>query len=340
MEMMAEEVTKALEKCFILIPYHNEGAKIIPLLNSLRYSVLSDYHRIEVIFIGDFPDKFTTEIVNKWIKKLPFKCYHLLNTERNGKRFALWFAIEKYGLYGTKVVTMDADTYFHPLFLEKLYDVITSQNHDFIQIPVLIYERGHGFIGDAQVVEFSGIAFLNNLLNNFNLQFISQGACMSFKPSKELKNHLFSLRYPYGDDMFIMQYFHRKGEINFVAERGLFILTRPVTKISDFYKQRIRWLYKMEVKKFPLITLLGLLTWFVQIAYIYLAFKYPFIFLLFIIFEVVLFFRVMDALGVSYRGFISDINSFLRGRIAMTLLYLPIPVIMAIEKLRSRGRYN
>lgn len=251
-----------ISKITILIPFHNEVKRILPLIHSLNESKPGKH--IELIFVDDHS---TDETVNMIMKKLkvPHQCVQ--STLPKGKKFAI-----KYGVSiapHKKIITWDADITVTPIYLEAISRVKFT---DLVILPVLMTSKK--WVGKLGSIEFAFLQTLGFGMAGFAKPILGYGANLGFKKEAFLSVDLERDDYDQasGDDLFLLKaMLVAKKEITVYANNALFVRTKAPNKFKKIIQQRQRWFSKMgplfNVTSFMALCLLiivqvaGIISW-------------------------------------------------------------------------------
>lgn len=223
-------------KITILIPFHNEAKRILPLINALNESKPGKH--FELIFIDDHSTDDTVSVIMKKLK-VPHQCVH--NTLPKGKKYAI-----KYGVTiapHSKIITWDADITVTPLYLESISRVKFT---DLIILPVLMTSKK--WTGKLASIEFAFLQTLGFGMAGFGKPILGYGANLGFK--KEAFLEVDANRDDYnqasGDDLFLLKaMLSAKKEISVYSNSALFVNTKAPSKFKKIIQQRQRWFSKM-----------------------------------------------------------------------------------------------
>ncbi|WP_345006038.1 glycosyltransferase family A protein [Snuella lapsa] len=103
----------------VVIPCYNDGAYIEDAINSILGQTLNDY---QIIIVDDGSDKSTKDILKR-LDHEKIKVYYEANKGVSSARnFGIALSESEY------ILTLDADDYFEPTFLEKALDILETHS--------------------------------------------------------------------------------------------------------------------------------------------------------------------------------------------------------------------
>ena len=223
-------------KITILIPFHNESKRILPLINSLNE--VKPGKNIELIFIDDHS---TDDTVNMLMKKLkvPHQCVN--NNLPKGKKFAI-----KYGVSiapHPNIITWDADIAITTAYFE------TISYLDFTDLMVMpVQMRSSKLVGKLASVEFSFLQTLCFGMAGFGLPVLCYGANLGFKKETflEIDKERLDYNQASGDDLFLLKaMLEAKRKVTVYSHSALEVTTKAPSKFKKIIQQRQRWFSKM-----------------------------------------------------------------------------------------------
>lgn len=244
-------------KITILIPFHNESKRILPLIQSLNGC--KPAKNFEIIFINDHSTDDTVDFLMKKLK-VPYQCVH--NPFQKGKKFAI-----RYGVSiapHAKIITWDADITVTPEYFDSIARLKFT---DLMILPVLMTSQK--WIGKLASIEFAFLQTLGFGMAGFGKPILGYGANLAFKKESflEVDKERNDYDQASGDDLFLIQAMRGANkEIVTYSNKNLFVKTKAPNKLDKIIRQRQRWFSKMgslfNSISFSALLLLG----FVQLA--------------------------------------------------------------------------
>ncbi len=220
----------------VIIPVRNEANHLPALLGDiarLRYS-----GEFEVLFVDDHSTDHSALIIAdcplKQVTCLP------LPDGLEGKKAALDYAIRRcsYSL----IVCTDGDVRLPSGWLAKIGDSFCSGQWDFCAFPVFV-QQGSSPMAHFQWMEYLGMAGVTRAGIVSSTFFLANGANMAFtRAGYEMvdgfagNEHLAS-----GDDVFLVNKFATIPNLKVAHSVEPAVLTEPVKRISELFRQRMRW---------------------------------------------------------------------------------------------------
>jgi cellulose synthase/poly-beta-1,6-N-acetylglucosamine synthase-like glycosyltransferase len=258
----------SLPRISVIIPARNEAENLPALLKAL---VAQTYpaESFEIIVVDDHSTDGTASIVNKFKEqyghrntiKLISLQDHLGGTSINSyKKKAIETAI---GLCsGTLLVNTDADCTMGPQWLETIAHCYAAEQPEMIVMPVQI-SPAKKFIEIFQSLDFMTLQGITGAAVQQNLHSMCNGANLAYtRKSFEAVDgfrgvdHIAS-----GDDMLLMHKIKKgfPGKIRYLRDERIIVQTKPVSNVSAFFQQRIRWASKSgQYEDRSLMPVLGL----------------------------------------------------------------------------------
>ena len=219
----------------IIIPFHTESSRIIPLLESLNRQAFEG-KSVEVIFVDDYSDDDTKNVIQNKLK-IPFTQVCL--NSKYGKKKALHKGIEKAQF--DFILTLDADVVLPENYMDFLFQLPIA---DLVILPVKM--SGKKIIQKLAAVEFGWLQVLTfgavkpTLCNGANLLFrkTAYDAVYSTRTDFDLAS---------GDDVFLLNAFQENNQkILRVHEEELTVMTPAPQNSRELFQQRKRWIGKLS----------------------------------------------------------------------------------------------
>lgn len=151
----------------VIIPLYNKQHYIGDTLNSILKQSFSDF---EIIIVNDG----STDSSLKKVKAFTDNRIRLFTTENRGVSAARNFAMQQAS--GTFFAFMDADDYWYPQHLEKLYQTITALDHLSVFTTLLEVEKANGIypanysnlpVAPLQEVDLFETSLADNILSPY-----------------------------------------------------------------------------------------------------------------------------------------------------------------------------
>jgi len=236
----------------ILVPARNEENNIITTIDDLA-SQNYPPELYEVIILDDDSDDLTFSLARAKIDELNkifpnFKLIRIPNDENitsGHKKRAL-----EYGINQAKnnwIVTTDADCKRGSNWLQSLAGIISDQEPVLVSAPVLFYDENTIF-QKILSLEFLSLVGMGAASIGNGSPNLCNGANLAFKKSvfHEVGGFTDNLGLSSGDDEFLMHKMAQKypGRISFLKDKNAFVRTRPPLTLTDFIRQRKRWVSK------------------------------------------------------------------------------------------------
>ncbi len=146
----------------IIIPVYNESKNVEKTVNNLK-KIKKDIKKFNLIFIDDFSDDNTFDILNKLSKKYSF--VKILKNKKKGLGSAIEEGIKKSNFDYIAIFMADSSDSIADLI--KYYKIMSSKKFDAV--------LGSRFIKESKIKDYPFLKyFLNRIFNNFvKLIFLS-----------------------------------------------------------------------------------------------------------------------------------------------------------------------
>lgn len=222
-------------KASVVVPCFNEE---VTLSNCIKSLLKQTYKNFEILIIDDGSTDNSFNIAEKFKAEYP-NLIKLFKKENGGKANALNFGIEKSD--GDIIVCLDADSIFMPNSLKVLMGCFSDKNIAAVGGNVKVSNRNR-ILGLHQEVEYiSGLNIQRRSFAQINCIQIISGAIGAFRKDKLLEVGGYSTD-TIVEDMDITIAFAKAGfKIHFMGDAIAY--TEAPEKVSDFIKQRQRWIY-------------------------------------------------------------------------------------------------
>lgn len=234
-------------KVSILIAARNEENNIERLLKSL-YNQTFEKDLFEVIIIDDHSKDNTLLIVENFIKENNDIDLKIFNAEKEGKKLAISQALHL--AHNELVVVTDADCVLKTTWIESIVNFYKEKKCKMILAPVLL-SPAETFFEKIQVLEH--LSLIGSTAGSANIGFpvMCNGANMAYEREAALEVEKFrkDFNIPSGDDMFLMEQFIKNyghQSVKFLLSKSAIVETKTCKTVSEFFRQRRRWVSKTK----------------------------------------------------------------------------------------------
>ncbi|MDP2237191.1 MAG: glycosyltransferase [Bacteroidales bacterium] len=272
----------------ILVAVRNEESNIANLIQNLskQYYPLD---KIQIIIVDDHSEDTTISEINK-----AHNAFHDLNlihfpAKGTGKKSALSEALEL--AEGDMVLVTDADCIPGPFWVSQMVACYREEKAKLLLGPVL-FDPANTIFEKIQALEFISLMGSTAGAAGIGLPMMGNSANMGFDRKAVVNAGGFNAnkRFSSGDDVFllmnIIKNYGRKS-VRFVFSEQAIVSTKPLSNMSAFLSQRLRWVSKSSGYKRPEIILPALIVFlfnFLLLSMLFSAVFYPFMALIFILF--------------------------------------------------------
>ena len=229
----------------IIIPFRNESQNILETLSSLEKQDYSK-DKFEVIFVNDFSDDDSLELLCKAEKSLNIKIISLPEdySKYQHKKRAIRFGIEN--AMGSIIVTTDADCIHNTKWLRTLMGQFDDET-GFVSGPVEFIEESILF-NRMQKLEFAGLVLTGAGLIGIKEPIICNAANIAYRKKvfDEVSGFTYKHSLSSGDDELLMQKIRKETnyKIKFCMNKEAVVRTSSNRNLNQFYQQRKRWASK------------------------------------------------------------------------------------------------
>ena len=234
-------------KVSILIAARNEDNNIERLLKSL-YNQTFTKDLFEVIIIDDHSKDNTLLIIENFIKENNDINIKIFNAEKEGKKFAISQALHL--AHNELVIVTDADCVLKTTWIESIVNFYKEKKCKMILAPVLL-SPAETFFEKIQVLEH--LSLIGSTAGSANIGFpvMCNGANMAYEreAALELEKYRKDFNIPSGDDMFLMEQFIKNyghQSVKFLLSKSAIVETKTCKTVSEFFRQRRRWVSKTK----------------------------------------------------------------------------------------------
>ena len=279
----------------IIIPVRNEEENILACLTSILNQSHSYY---EIIIVDDHSTDQTPEI----IQSIKHHKIQGLKSSGSGKKNALNTGIV-YALHEW-IVTIDADTVFHPGWLKGLSE--HANFYDALVGPVEI-TASKGLLKSLQEWDMVALQGFTKAGISTGRFFMANGANFAFKKSwfEEVGGYTGNLEIASGDDFFLIDKFRqsRPEAIGYVDHKACIATTNPSENFTEFFRQRIRWGGKMKKLNSSIMQFILGYFWLINLIWVVLVigflinFSLPWPWIILVLFKMILDFMFLTKSG-------------------------------------------
>ena len=234
-------------KVSVLIAARNEENNIERLLKSL-YNQTFAKDLFEVIIIDDHSKDNTLLIVENFIKENNDIDLKIFNAEKEGKKFAISQALHL--AHNDLVIVTDADCVLKTTWIESIVNFYKEKKCKMILAPVLL-SPAETFFEKIQVLEH--LSLIGSTAGSANIGFpvMCNGANMAYEREAALEVEKFrkDFNIPSGDDIFLMEQFIKNyghQSVKFLLSKSAIVETKTCKTVSEFFRQRRRWVSKTK----------------------------------------------------------------------------------------------
>ncbi|MBW6501546.1 MAG: glycosyltransferase [Bacteroidales bacterium] len=246
------------ESVSVIIACRNEEKNIEKLLKDLA---VQDYppHLFEVIVVDDNSDDQTAGIASTFKGLINLK---VISNEGSGKKSAIRTGIGS--SKGRLIITTDADCRMGNGWISTITSFHNDFKPDMIICPVKL-GRSPGFFGKFQELEFLGLQGITAGTALAGSPVMCNGASLAFTREVYMRHsHNLHLKIASGDDIFLMHSLknERGSAISWLESPGSMVIASPAGRLSEYLKQRRRWISKGGAYRDPLTICLAIVTFF------------------------------------------------------------------------------
>ena len=234
-------------KVSVLIAARNEENNIERLLKSL-YNQTFVKDLFEVIIIDDHSKDNTLLIVENFIKENNDINIKIFSADKEGKKFAISQALHL--AHNELVIVTDADCVLKTTWIESIVNFYNEKKCKMILAPVLL-SPAETFFEKIQVLEH--LSLIGSTAGSANIGFpvMCNGANMAYEREAALEVEKFrkDFNIPSGDDMFLMEQFVKNyghQSVKFLLSKSAIVETKTCKTVSEFFRQRRRWVSKTK----------------------------------------------------------------------------------------------
>ena len=234
-------------KASVLIAARNEEKNIGNLLKSL-YNQTFSKELFEVIIIDDHSEDETISVVENFLKEHKDINLKFFKAEKEGKKHAISQALHI--AENELILVTDADCFLKETWIESIVNFYKEENCKIILAPVLL-SPAETFFEKIQVLEH--LSLIGSTAGSAAIGFpvMCNGANMAYERlvALEVEKQRKDFNIPSGDDMFLMEYFIKNygaENVKFLLSKTAIVKTNTCKNISEFFRQRRRWVSKTK----------------------------------------------------------------------------------------------
>ena len=234
-------------KASVLIAARNEEKNIGNLLKSL-YNQTFSKELFEVIIIDDHSEDETISVVENFLKEHKDINLKFFKAEKEGKKHAISQALHL--AENELILVTDADCFLKETWIESIVNFYKEENCKMILAPVLL-SPAETFFEKIQVLEH--LSLIGSTAGSAAIGFpvMCNGANMAYERlvALEVEKQRKDFNIPSGDDMFLMEYFIKNygaENVKFLLSKTAIVKTKTCKNISEFFRQRRRWVSKTK----------------------------------------------------------------------------------------------
>lgn len=214
-----------MPKISVIIPAYNVEKYIEKTLKSLIDQTFKDF---EAIIINDGSTDNTEKIIKEVLQDTKFQ-WKLINQENQGVSVARNRGIiESKGEY---ICFLDGDDYYHPTFLEKMYNKAKEKNYDVVFCNYSLVNENEKTIREPKQkkeyfgIELTGEEVLKQILSGHVYMWVANYICK--KKLLNERNILYTKGCTHGEDPeFFMKVFFHARLVNSVTETLVYYVQR------------------------------------------------------------------------------------------------------------------
>ncbi len=319
----------------VLIAARNEEESIGKLLESL-YNQTFAKELFEVIIVDDHSEDNTKKIIEDFINKNKDFNVRILDSEGIGKKSAISQALHL--AINELIIVTDADCILNELWIESIVGFYQEKKCKMILAPVLL-SPANSLFEKMQVLEH--LSLIGSTAGSASIGFpvMCNGANMAYERESalEVEKYRHDFNIPSGDDMFLLEQFVKNfgyKNVKFLLSKHATVKTKTCKTISDFFRQRRRWVSKSKSYTNWKIILTALVVLFFNLSIVLLflsAFFIPALWSLYILLSLLKFFVDFPILK-NITNFMNQ-SSLMRWTLPLEFIYPFYVVFTAISGL-------
>lgn len=202
----------------------------------------------ELIVINDFSEDDTLAVFKIHLEKSGLKFKIIQQPSHKGKKYNINEAIKLAS--GTIIITTDADvSYRDENWLKQIANYFETNKPNLLIMPV-DFEEELSFLTGFQITENIALTAITAGFCGVNKPFMCNGANLAFTKQayESVNGYSNHLNISSGEDVFLLEDLKKVDlrKIHYSWKKELIVKTKPITSISDFLSQRLRWAYKAK----------------------------------------------------------------------------------------------
>ena len=233
----------------VIIPFRNEAENLPQLLESIQ-SLKYPKHLFEVIFVNDFSEDDSVNIINSNLSNKPSNSidFSIINNSiktNAPKKDAISKAINlaKYEW----IITTDADCLLPEYWLDSFDECIQKSNPKCVAAPVT-YQVETSFLNRFQILDM--LSLQGATIGGFGIKkpFLCNGANFAYQKEAfiEVKGFDGNTTIASGDDIFLLEKMVNQypGQVQFLKCEDVIVITNSENSWQQLITQRMRWAAK------------------------------------------------------------------------------------------------
>jgi glycosyltransferase involved in cell wall biosynthesis len=297
----------------IIIPVRNEAQNLPQLFQSIVELDYSTEH-FEILWVNDNSTDTSETLIENFINQNPHIQQKILQNDTlviAPKKAAIKKAIE-YSKYPW-IVTTDADVVVSHEWLSVINQYIVESNSIYFAGMVKM-QPSEQFLSQYQVCNWLTLSGFTMSGFGWKNPMIASGAFTVFSKEEALKLNLFegNEHISSGDDVFLLQKM-KKGfpnQVYFLRNPEAFVITKSMTKWSNFISQQKRWMKKtgqvddLGLQLFGALIFLTNFVWILSVLFYFISYFQPHNLLFFIIVKLLLDYFIIHQMEQIYDVYI------------------------------------
>lgn len=257
----------------LVVPFRNESENLRRLLRSIA-KLNYPLGNLEIIFVNDFSEDNSVEIIEKMSENIGFRIRVLQNNRRSNspKKDAILEAIKnaKYDW----IASTDADCELPKDWLETMDSFIQTQqdlNENTVMVCGPVANTSNGsFLQEYQFLDGMSLQFAT--MGSFGIKWpiLCNGANLVYQKFafEEVNGFCGNDQHASGDDVFLLEKMLQTfpGQVRFLKSKEAIVSTQPQNTWENVLQQRIRWGSKTAKLKNPFTLCLGVLVFLVNFS--------------------------------------------------------------------------
>ena len=234
-------------KVSILIAAKNEGENIKKLLQSI-YNQSFSKELFEVIIIDDHSEDSTKKIIENFSESHKDFNLKVFSADNEGKKLAISQALHI--AKNELILVTDADCVLKSTWVESIVSFYQQKKSKMILAPVLL-SPAETLFEKIQVLEH--LSLIGSTAGSATIGFpiMCNGANMAYEreAALEVEKKRKDFDISSGDDMFLLEQFVKNygyKNVKFLLSKSSIVETKACKNISEFLRQRRRWVSKTK----------------------------------------------------------------------------------------------